>query len=262
MRLPMNFLLSVLFAVYFFASSAILVWISVFLAATTGRFDRNRRLLHMYASAWGHHYLYMSPFWSVEFEGRELIDPHKTYVLVANHQSYFDIFVLYGLFKPYKWVSKEEIFRMPFVGLNMKCNQYVCIARGNLKSIKEMLTVCRNWVKQGASVLLFPEGTRSLTGEIAGFKDGAFKIAVDCQVPVVPIVVDGTFNIYAKGAKGINFKQKIKVKVLPPIDPQDFENNTPKLRNHVHELMIHTLSEMRQGKKLVANSSATHNGRG
>jgi 1-acyl-sn-glycerol-3-phosphate acyltransferase len=250
----MNFLLSVLFAVYFFASSAVLVCGSVFLAATTGLFDRNRRLLHMYASAWGHHYFYMSPFWSIEFEGKDLIDSKQTYVLVANHQSYFDIFALFGLFKPYKWVSKEEIFRMPFVGLNMKCNQYVCIARGNLKSIKEMLQVCRNWVNQGASVLMFPEGTRSLTGEIAGFKDGAFKIACDCKVKVVPIVIDGTFNIYPKGAKGINFKQKVKVKILPPVDPADFDHSAPKLRNYVHELMKETLAEMRQGKRLSTSA--------
>jgi len=250
----MSRLLSFVFAGYFFASSAVLVWGSIILAAVTGPFDPNRRFLHMYASAWGHHYMWLSPFWNVQYEGLDRIDPDKTYVLVANHQSYFDIFVLFGLFKPFKWVSKEEIFRMPFVGTNMKCNQYVSIARGNMKSIKEMLQVCKNWVNQGASLMMFPEGTRSEDGEIANFRDGAFKIACDCQVPVIPIVLEGTYEIWAKKARSIDFTQPVKVKILPPVNPQDFNNSSTQLRDHVHALMKQTLSEMRAPKVLAKSA--------
>lgn len=240
----------VIFGIYFFASSAVLIVVAALICLTTCAFDKNRRLLHYFACLWGYHYLLVNPGWRCTIEGREHIDPHKTYVLVANHSSYFDILALYGLFRPYKWVSKEEIFKIPFVGWNMMLNQYVTIARGNLTSIKDMLKRCKTWLQRGASILIFPEGTRSETGELQAFRDGAFKLAIDCRVPVVPVVVDGTFQIYPKHAKGIRFFQPVRVRVLPPVEPAAFEGSA-KMRDHVHALMQATLDEMR-GKKIAA----------
>lgn len=242
--------LTVLYAAYFFATSALLVTIATLVCLITAPFDPNRRLLHLYASWWASIYLKTNPFWRLTIEGREHIDSKGSYVLVANHQSYTDIFVLYQLFLPYKWVSKESIFKVPFIGWNMRLNQYVSIARGNLASIKEMMQVCRSWLERGASLMMFPEGTRSADGDIQHFRDGSFRLSVDCNVPVVPIVVDGTRVILPKGANKMCFQANIRIKVLPPVYPQEFGRSSARMRAHVHALMKETLAQMR-GRPLV-----------
>src|SRR5262249_19571888 len=136
----------------------------------------------------------------------------------------------------------------PFVGWNMMINQYVLIKRGDMKSIKEMMQVCRNWLKRGASILMFPEGTRSEDGELQDFRDGSFRLAAECGVPIVPVVVDGTHDILAKHGQKIQYTGDITVKVLKPIDPREFDNKSAAIRNHVHDLMKSTLAEIRQHK--------------
>ena len=247
----MSALPSVLWAAYFFISSAVFVCMAALIMVTTAWFDKNRRLVHQFACLWGYHYLLTNPGWRCTWEGRELIDPKKTYVFVVNHQSYWDILVVYGLFREFKWVAKEEIFKMPFVGWNMMLNQYVTISRGNLSSIKEMMKTCKNWLKRGASIMMFPEGTRSEDGEIHPFRDGAFKMAADCNVEVVPIVIDGTLSIGRKYGKRIKFVQPIHVKILPPVDPARFNGVSTKTCDHVHGLMVDALAEMRGEESAV-----------
>lgn len=242
--------------VYFFLSSAVLFTIGAIICGLTFWFDPNRRLLHYYASAWGYHYLWINRGWKVRFEGLDYIDPKKTYVIVANHQSLTDILALYGLFKPYKFVSKESIFKVPFVGWNMQINQYVLIKRGDMKSIKEMMQTCRNWLKRGASILMFPEGTRSEDGEIHDFRDGSFRLAAECGVEVVPIVINGTAEILSKTAREIKYTGPVTIKVLPPVNPQDFGNKSAAVRDHVRSLMVKTLAEMRQGKAPALTATA------
>jgi 1-acyl-sn-glycerol-3-phosphate acyltransferase len=244
----MAIFLTWLFIFYFFASSFVLYWINAVIMLVTAPFDPNRKAVHQFACAWGYHYLKINPWWRCRFEGKENIENGKTYVLVSNHQSLADIVTLYGLFKHYKWVSKEEIFKVPMIGWNMELNQYVKIKRGNMKSIKEMLATCRSWIEKGSSVLMFPEGTRSPDGEIHPFRDGAFRISCETGVPVIPIVIDGTHDILPKGSKYLH-AGNIRVRVLKPIDPKDFDNNSAKMRDHIHALMVRTLAEMRGVKQ-------------
>jgi 1-acyl-sn-glycerol-3-phosphate acyltransferase len=238
-------LLTIIYAIYFFAACVFLICISASITLLMCLFDRNRKATHMFSCAWGSHYIYINPLWRFKIEGRELIERDKTYVMVANHQSYFDIFTVYGLFRFFKWVSQEQIFNVPFVGWNMYLNQYVKVVRGNLRSIKQMLKECKAWLDRDVSIMLFPEGTRSETGEIAQFRDGAFRLAIESGVPVVPIVIDGTFEVFPKGRNTMNFTNPIRLKVLPPIDSRPFEKNAAGFRDHVHSLMEKTLHEMR-----------------
>ncbi len=247
--------LSILYISYFFITSAFLVWISAAICLLTKWSDPNRKLVHMYSCWWGFHYIQVNPFWKCTFEGLDNIEPDKTYVLVANHQSLWDIMVLYGLNKPFKWVSKESIFKIPFIGWNMAFNQYVKIVRSDLKSIKEMMATCRNWLKQGASIMIFPEGTRSETGEMQEFRDGPFKMATDCGVAVIPIVIDGTQPLLPKGSMMLKFRGTIRVKVLPAVYPSEFGGNVKQFRDHVRKLMGETLDEMR-GKTISGATDA------
>lgn len=210
----------------------------------TAPFDENRKLVHRFACFWGYHYLMTNPFWQCRFEGLEHIKKDATYVLVANHQSYWDIMVLYGLFRHFKWVSKSSIMKIPFIGWNMRINQYVSVEREDRNSIKSMMTACRRWLQRGSSIMIFPEGTRSDTGEIGAFRDGPFKLAFDAGVPVVPIVLDGTFDILPKNGQHLNFRANVIVKVLPPELPQSYEA-VRAMREEVRSKMVSVFESIR-----------------
>src|SRR6185437_9428296 len=151
-------------------AGAVAIW------ALTWPFDRKRRILHLYSCFWAQTYFWVNPLWRLRIEGRDKLPWHGPAVIVANHQSLGDILVLFGLFRPYKWVSKASVFKVPFLGWNMKLNGYVGLVRGDKDSIARMMAECKAWLEKGVPVLLFPEGTRSPDGEVKPFKDGAFRL--------------------------------------------------------------------------------------
>ncbi|HEY8374833.1 MAG TPA: lysophospholipid acyltransferase family protein, partial [Nannocystis sp.] len=170
---------ALLFALYFFLSQPLWFAGAVVVAALTVPFDRRRRWLHLYTCLWGGHYALLMPGWRLRVRGRAHIRPGEVYVLVANHQSHVDTLVLFTLFCHFKWVAKQEVFRVPFIGWNMTMNDYVALRRGDPGSIAAMLRACRAHLEAGSSVMLFPEGTRSPDGRMRGFKHGAFSLAAE-----------------------------------------------------------------------------------
>ncbi len=159
--------------------------------------------------------------------GQENIDPKKTYVMVANHQSLADIVMLYKTHMQFKWVAKDSLFRIPVFGWCMSMMRYIRLSRGEFSSIKITYLEASQWLKMGVSVLFFPEGTRSSTGQINNFKNGAFKLAIQEKKSVLPICLDGTRQIIPRGSWIFQTKASCRVKVLPEIDtstfgPQDF----------------------------------------
>jgi 1-acyl-sn-glycerol-3-phosphate acyltransferase len=238
-------LLSLIYFVHFFATAAVLMVTSAFLFPFTYLLDRKRRLLHYLASAWGYHFVQSNRGWRCHFDGLEHFDRNSTYVVIANHQSLADIFILSGLNRPFKWVSKQSLFKIPFFGWNMFFTGYVAIKRGDMSSIKKMIADCRAWLLKGESILMFPEGTRSEDGNLQKFRDGSFKLATDTQVPILPIVIDGTRKILPKHGRTLAFNADINVKILPPISPAVYGNNHCRMREYVQQLMQNTLTEMR-----------------
>jgi 1-acyl-sn-glycerol-3-phosphate acyltransferase len=237
---------TVLFWSYMLVSNPVLWLGALGVFAGSVPFDRRRKLLHKYTSAWAFHYVKLMPMWKTAFTGREQIKDDQTYVLVANHQSLGDILVLFGLFKHFKWVSKAEIFKVPFVGWNMRMNDYVPLVRGDAASIEKMLDECRRHLRSGSSVMLFPEGTRSTDGQIKPFKRGAFALAKELGLPIVPIVVDGTHDALPK--HGLVFRQadvlSMRIRVLEPI-AADAADSVQALSDLVREKMVRELSDMR-----------------
>lgn len=232
------------FIVYFYTSSAVFFTVALLICLVTAPFDPLRKALHSFACWWGHHYVRWNPFWRFKMEGFENLPKNQPCVLVANHQSYFDIMVLYGVCVPYKWVSKSSIFKMPFIGWNMSLNQYVTIARDDMKSIKQMMKDCRAWLEKGMSIMIFPEGTRSDNGEVGEFRTGPFKLASDTGVPVVPIVVNGTQKIMPKGTIWLDFRSNITVRILPAVMPTNY-STVRELRDAVETQVKTNLDEIR-----------------
>ncbi|HET8539191.1 MAG TPA: lysophospholipid acyltransferase family protein [Anaeromyxobacter sp.] len=191
--------------------------LAVFLA--TAAFDRRRLVLHLYSCAWASFYVVMNPLWRLRVEGRGKLPWRGAAVLVANHLSMLDILVVYALFRPFKWVAKADLFRIPFVGWNMWLNDYVPLWRGHPDSIRRMMERCRVHLARGTPMLLFPEGTRSRDGRLQAFKDGAFRLAVEAGCPVIPIVVTGTFDSLPRSGLVLRNGMRARVRVLDPISP-------------------------------------------
>lgn len=212
----------------------------VFLA--TAAFDRRRVALHLYSCFWASFYIYANPLWRVRFEGRERLPWHGPAVIVANHLSLVDILVLYGLYRPFKWVSKAELFRVPVVGWNLVINDYVRLTRGDRESIRAMMEHCRAHLARGAPVLIFPEGTRSPDGRLQAFKDGAFRLALDAKVPLIPVVIQGTHETVPKHGLVLRQRMRGRVKVLAPLDPAAFAD-VPSLKQAARDAIARELGE-------------------
>ncbi len=210
---------SALYWVFFAATLPPLFLVAVAVFLVTAPFDRRRVALHLFTCAWCSFYVYANPLWRVRFEGRDRLPWRGAAVIVANHLSLVDILVLSGLYRPFKWVSKSSIFRVPFIGWNMSLNGYVPITRGATDSVRRMMARCRELLAEGSPVLLFPEGTRSADGRLQPFRDGAFRMARAAGVPVIPVALSGTHETLPKHGMVLRNRMSARVRVLEPIDP-------------------------------------------
>ena len=154
-------------------------------------------------------YLWTMPAWSVRTRGRHRIRHKATYVVVSNHLSQLDILVAFRLFFHFKWVSKEEVFKLPFIGWNMVLNRYIRLKRGHKKSVEQMMAHAEETLRRGSSVFFFPEGTRSRSGDLLPFKPGAFILAQKVRLPLLPIAISGTRDALPKHSLTITGRHRI-----------------------------------------------------
>ncbi len=142
----------------------------------------------------------LTPMW-VKTHGLENIDRKQSYVVVSNHQSHFDIFVVYGwLFMDLKWVMKQELRKVPFIGWACDKLDFIYVDRSDNQKAIESINAAKSKIVNGTSIMFFPEGTRSKNGEIGRFKKGAFKVAMDLNLPILPMTVKGTRKILPSGS--------------------------------------------------------------
>ena len=180
--------------------------------------DPQRRLAHGVNTLWGEAVFLFNPLWRCRVTGQRRVEPRRAYIYIANHQSMLDIMALFALRRQFKWVSKESLFRIPFLGWAMRAAGYVSLQRGDRTSIRVTYDQARTYLEHGMSVVFFPEGTRSATGELLPFKNGAFRLAAEMGIPVVPVAIIGTRDLLVKGSWLFRGRRTVRVKVLPPID--------------------------------------------
>lgn len=223
-------MVSVFVTVYFWSfmliTSVLLFPVAAILRLVTAPFDRRLSLLHRFTSFWGALYTWGNPLWSVRITGTEHLAVEGPVVMVANHQSFADILVLFRLRMHYKWVSKAENFRVPLIGWNMSLNRYIRIERGSIRGNLKMMRDCELALRDGNSVMIFPEGTRSVDGRMRPFKEGAFELAIRMRRPILPIVISGTGDALPKRGILLRGRHHIEVRVLPPVMPERYRGRT------------------------------------
>ena len=182
-------------------------------------FDRKGKVGHYYAKLWGKVALLANRV-KVRIEGTELLDGKGPYIFMSNHQGYYDIFALLGhLAYQFKWLAKKELFAIPFLGWTMAAVGYISIDRGGTRDTVEAMNEAAQKIRDGMSVVIFPEGSRSPDGLIQPFKKGGFTLAIKSKVPIVPVAISGSRDIMPKD-KLTATRGEIRILVGHPIETE------------------------------------------
>ena len=219
-----------------------LVWLLVL------PFDQERKIMHWMLVYQGYLISKILPIWKISIEGREKADRKSTYVIISNHQSILDILIINCLRYRFKWISKIEVMKRPVLGWYLKMAKYITVDRGNKESKEEMIEQSFNLLRRGTSIMMFPEGTRSVNGEIGFFKRGAFQLAIRASLPILPVLIDGTGKVLPKHGLIFGTGYRIKMKVFDPVPPGSFNTDDPDaLALKFRTFMTRALNELRAG---------------
>ena len=176
----------------------------------------------------------------IKVTGRENVNPKQSYVFVANHQSFLDVFAVYGwLPNNFKWLMKKEIRKVPFVGTACAVAGHIFVDRSNPRAALQSMDHIKKELVDGISTVIFPEGTRTKTGEMGRFKQGAFKIAMDMGLPVVPLSLNGFFKAMPSGQAFANPRARVSLHIGKPIDISQF--------NDINEAMEYLREQIASG---------------
>ena len=176
----------------------------------------------------------------IKVTGQENVDPKQSYVFVANHQSFLDVFAVYGwLPNNFKWLMKKEIRKVPFVGTACAVAGHIFVDRSNPRAALQSMDHIKKELVDGISTVIFPEGTRTKTGEMGRFKQGAFKIAMDMGLPVVPLSLGGFFKAMPSGQAFANPRARVSLHIGKPIDISQF--------NDINEAMEYLREQIASG---------------
>ncbi len=186
----------------------------------------------------------------VEIHGHENVDKKTSYVFVANHQGAFDIFLIYGfLGRNFKWMMKKSLRNIFLVGKACESARHIFVDKSGPKKIQETYNKAREILREGTSLVVFPEGSRTFTGHMGIFKKGAFQLADELQLPVVPVTIDGSFDILPRTA-GFNFVKwhRLVMTIHKPIPPKGKgTDNISQTMEEAYQVVMEGLPKERQG---------------
>lgn len=207
------------------------------------------------AHTWGY---YPGKIWSilicfilllpVEVHGREKIHKHTSYIFVPNHQGAFDIFLIYGfLGRNFKWMMKKSLRKIPFVGKACQSAGHIFVDRSGPRKVLETIQQAKASLVDGISLVVFPEGSRSFTGHMGKFKKGAFQLADELQLSIVPITIDGSFQVMPRTSKWIHC-HRLVMTIHDPIAPKGSgSEDIFALRDEAYKVVMDALPPKYQG---------------
>jgi 1-acyl-sn-glycerol-3-phosphate acyltransferase len=209
--------------------------------------DMEGRAPHRVAGVWARSILAASPI-EVTVKGLSNIDPGKSYVYMSNHQSNYDIPILLGhLPVQFRWLAKIELFRIPLFGYAMRRAGYICIDRSNQQSAFESLKKAAEIIRNGVSVMIFPEGTRTKDGNIGSFKKGGFVLAIESGVPILPIIIHGTYSVMPRSRLLIK-PGKVTLEIGEPVVTSGYTKETKdELMEKIRKIMSDSIQNNNRG---------------
>ncbi|HYW94989.1 MAG TPA: lysophospholipid acyltransferase family protein [Bacteroidales bacterium] len=215
---------SVLFWTWFLISSVVLTPPLIIVWALTVPFDRRRSVLHKLSCFWGAQYFWANPLWRSQITGKEKFDDRYPWIVISNHQSLVDIMVIYGLFKRFRWTSKAENFKVPFVGWVLSFNRSIRVYRASRDAYRRFRNQAVAVLEMGTPIMIFPEGTRSGDGQLGRFKQGAFMLAHETHTGIIPMVLDGSYKAIRKKGWRLTGFARIQLKILDPVPYDEFKD--------------------------------------
>jgi 1-acyl-sn-glycerol-3-phosphate acyltransferase len=227
----------------------VLVWfpLMLLLRLVTAPFDRGRYAVGYLFRRIGPVVATLNPLWRFRTEGPIPADPRLPYVVVSNHESFSDILLISHLPWEMKWLSKAEMFRWPILGWMMRLAGDVPVKRGFGPSAIEAMARCREILRQKVSVMIFPEGTRSATADLLPFKDGAFRLAIEAGVPILPLAVSGTATALRKHDWRFG-RSAATVRVLAPVETAGLTvEQVPELKERVRRMIVDARAALQAG---------------
>jgi 1-acyl-sn-glycerol-3-phosphate acyltransferase len=220
--------------------TCIVVWFPLMLVTrlVTAPFDHGRYTVGLMFRKLGVIEALLNPLWSFHRAGTMPADPRRPYVVVSNHESFADILLISHLPWEMKWLSKAELFRVPVLGWLMRLAGDIPVKRGFGPSAVEAMAKCREALGDKVSVMIFPEGTRSSTPELLPFKDGAFRLAIDAGVAILPLAVHGTGTALPKHDWRFG-RSRAVVTVLQPVETAGLTvADIPALKEKVRNMIV------------------------
>jgi len=188
----------------------------------------------------------LTPLWKFRTSGELPDDMRRPYVVVSNHESFVDILLISHLPTEMKWMSKIEIMKIPLLGWMMRLARDIPLTRGDSASGAAAVKASRERLDTKVSVMIFPEGTRSKTGELRNFHSGAFRLAIEAQVPVLPLAVYGTRDALRKNDWRLGYAEA-EVRVLEPVSTEGLTlDDMPELRDKVRNMIVASRDDLRR----------------
>ncbi len=242
-------MLSALYYLFLIALCTLFMLLSAVALVICWPFDKGRRVVHELSRILVRTFFFVPLRWRQKVVGLEYVDRKKQYVIVLNHNTVIDIPALYYVPLNFRWVSKREVFKTPFFGQYLVLHGDICIDRGRAaEAMEQLLRKGKRWISRGASIAIFPEGTRSKDGEIHRFKAGAFTLAKEAGVEILPVVLDGTKSLIRRNLL-FNWGNRITLRILPPVPVERVVSaDLHELMEEVHDAMCGALAEIRQAK--------------
>ena len=188
----------------------------------------------------------VNPAWRLHISGETVTDPRRPYVVVSNHQSMADIPLISNLPWEMKWMGKVELFKTPIIGWMMSLSGDIAVDRKNPRSGAQAIIKAQRYLEQKCSVIIFPEGTRTLDGRVRQFTDGAFHLAIRAKAPVLPLVIEGSRDCIPKNSWRFGKPSEIFLKILPPIETSSLGiEDVQALRDRVRTATMKQIAEWR-----------------
>ncbi len=235
-------------SIFIWITTTITIFLWLFLLALSRLFDHDPALYRtgFLFRKLGKALTKINPFWKLHISGEKISNPRNPYVVICNHQSMADIPLISNLPWEMKWMAKEELFRIPVIGWMMRLAGDISVDRKNPRSGALALIKAQRILEQKCSVMIFPEGTRTLDGRVREFTDGAFHLAVKAKVPILPLVIEGSHDCIPKNSWKFGKPSDIYLKVMEPVDTSSLTiKDVPALRDSIRLSIIKQIAEWR-----------------